>query len=346
MKNLIKFKRSFFSLSLCFLLLYQGSLAQQSALSAGGDGSASTGVVAFSLGQVVYYEYSTGRGSERQGVQQYWDLVRLKSVFPLALVQTNWGIDPILPTKVNLLLTEGQIVEAGVTWVKSTLNIFVRGSYTLQGTFTLPTYIENAAQVRAQIQVQVLPKEAPIDVILNNNTFEASKNNYIVSVGNFVVKDPVDNFHVVSINGQGYDNSFFEIKNNILFWSSADPAAGKDRFTLIIRVTDRDGNTLDKFFEIIRTRPDFTTLAIDNSFSPNLDGINETWGVPELRFFQGVRIQIFDSGGDRLFYTEDPAIRWDGTHNGKTLPVGSYFWVIEVIETGEMRRGMLNLILK
>jgi hypothetical protein len=26
--------------------------------------------------------------------------------------------------------------------------------------------------------------------------------------------------------------------------------------------------------------------------------------------------------------------------------VGTYYWVIEVIETGEMRRGMLNLIRK
>lgn len=342
----IKFKRSYFSFSFCFLLIYQSSLAQESALSAGGDGLASTGSVAFSLGQVVYNEYSSGTGTERQGVQQRWDLVKVKSVLPLALVQTNWGTDPILPTKVNVLLTEGQIVQVGVTWNKSTLNVFARGTYTLQGTFTLPNYIDNSAQVRAQIRVQVLPKAAPLDVTLNNSIFEASKNNFFTAVGAFVVTDPLDNIHVVSLNGPGYDNTLFEIKDNILFWSSADPAAGKDRFTIIIQVRDRDGNTLDKFFEITRTRPEFASLEIANSFSPNLDGINETWGVPDLRVFQGVRIQIFDRGGDRLFYTENPDIRWDGTHKGKTLPIGSYFWIIEVIETGEMRRGMLNLIRK
>lgn len=343
-----RFQTSYLSIILMSFGILLGTTiqAQESAHSAGGDGSSSTGSVAFSIGQVVYSTHSTGLGSEAQGVQQRYDLVKVKSVFELALVQTNWGIDPILPSKVNVLLTEGKAVQVGVTWNKSTLNIFSRGTYTLQGTLTLPNYIDNSTSVRAQIRVQVLPKPAPLDVTLNNNSFEADKNNFFIPVGAFVVNDPIDNIHVVSLNGPGYDNTYFEIKNNILFWSSAERAAGKDSFTLIVRVTDRDGNTLGKFFEIRRTRPDFAALQITNAFTPSGDKSNDTWGVPELRVFQGVRVQIFDRGGLMVFYTENPDIRWDGTHNGKELPVGSYFWTIEVIETGEMRRGVLNLIRK
>jgi gliding motility-associated-like protein len=183
-------------------------------------------------------------------------------------------------------------------------------------------------------------------VTITNNTFVGSTTQFFISVGDFVVNDPVDNIHVVSLLGDGYDNKYFEIKSNILFWSSAERAAGKTSFSIVIRVTDRDGNTLDKFFTINRTRKDFNSLTITNAYSPNGDGANDAWGVPELRFYEGVRIQIFNSGGSRLFYTENPDIRWDGTYNGKEMPVGSYFWVIEVIETGEMRRGMLNLIRK
>ena len=320
--------------------------AQQSTHSAGGDGESSTGSVAFSIGQVVYSAYNSGAGTENQGVQQRYDWVNVKSVFEIAQVQTSWGTNPILPSKVNVLLSEGQAVQVSVTWDKSSLNVFARGTYTLLGTITLPNYIDNAAQVRAQIRVQVLPKAAPLEVTLDNNTFEANKTNFFFAIGAFVVTDPVDNIHVVSLNGPGYDNTYFEIKDNILFWSSADPAAGKDRFTIIVRVTDRDGNTLDKFFEITRTRPDFTALRITSAFSPTGDGSNDTWGVPDLRVFQGVRIQIFDRGGVMVFYTENPDTRWDGTHQGKEMPIGSYFWTIEVIETGEMRRGMLNLIRK
>jgi gliding motility-associated-like protein len=332
----------FFSLIFSPLLVH----AQQSAHSSGGDGESTKGSVAFSIGQVVYNEFSSGTGSERQGVQQRYELVQLKSATEFPLIQTNWSIDPVLPTKVEILLSEGQSFQVGVTWDKSPLNLFARGTYTLFGTISLPNYIGNSNQVRAKIQVQVLPKAPPVGVTLTNNIFEGSTSVFFISVGDFLVEDPVDNIHVVSLLGDGYDNKYFEIKSNILFWNSAARAPGKTSFSIVIRVTDRDGNTLDKFFTINRTRPDFTSLIITNSFSPNRDRFNDTWGVPGLRFYEGVRIQIFNSGGSRLFYTENPDIRWDGTYNGKEMPVGTYYWVIEVIETGEIRRGVLNLIRK
>jgi gliding motility-associated-like protein len=55
---------------------------------------------------------------------------------------------------------------------------------------------------------------------------------------------------------------------------------------------------------------------------------------------------VFERSGQRVFYTENPSERWDGTFHGKEVPVGSYFWVIESGETGEVRRGVLNLIRK
>ena len=320
--------------------------AQESSHASGSDGTSSAGSVAFSVGQVVYTTYSLPLGTESQGVQQRYQLVQVKTATEPSLVQTNWSKDPVLPTKVTIVLTEGQSFQVGVTWDKSTLNIFARGTYTLFGDLSLPSYIGNMNKVRAQIKVQVLPKSPPTGVALNNSTFESSTTTFFFAIGAFVVTDPVDNIHMVSLNGSGYDNKYFFIKDNILFWNSADPAAGKDSFTILIRVTDRDGNTLDKLFEITRTRPDFTALRITNAFSPTGDGANDTWGVPDLRVYEGVRISVYDRGGVRMFYTENPDIRWDGTYEGKDMPIGSYFWTIEVIETGEMRRGMLNLIRK
>jgi gliding motility-associated-like protein len=335
-------KALFFSLIFSPLLVH----AQQSAHSSGGDGASTKGSVAFSIGQVAYSSYTAVTGTEGQGVQQRYELVQVKSATEFPLIQTNWSIDPVLPTQVQILLSEGQSFQVAVTWDKSPLNLFARGTYTLFGTISLPNYIGNSNQVRAKILVQVLPKAPPVGVTLTNNIFEGSTTVFFIPVGDFVVEDPVDNIHVVSLLGDGYDNKYFEIKSNILFWNSAARAAGKTSFSIVIRVTDRDGNTLDKFFTINRTRPDFTSLIITNSFSPNGDRFNETWGVPGLRFYQDVRILIYDSGNQPLFYTEDPDIRWDGTFEGKELPMGAYFWVIQILETGEIRRGVLNLIRK
>ena len=335
-------KALFFSLIFSPLLVH----AQQSAHSSGGDGASTKGSVAFSLGQVVYNEFSSGTGSERQGVQQRYELVQVKSATEYPLIQTKWSIDPVLPTKVEILLSEGQSFQVAVTWDKSPLNLFARGTYTLFGTISLPNYIGNSNQVRAKILVQVLPKAPPVGVTLTNNIFEGSTSVFFISVGDFMVEDPVDNIHEVSLFGPGYDNKYFEIKSNILFWSSAERAPGKTTFKIIVRVTDRDGNTLDKDFDIVRTRPDFTSLIITNTFSPNRDRFNDNWGVPGLRFYEGVAIQIYDGGNNRLFYTNNPDIRWDGTYKGRELPVGAYYWVIQILETGELRRGVLNLIRK
>jgi len=252
-----------------------------------------------------------------------------------------------LPTTVEVGIFSGEKTNFQVVWNKTeTLNILKRGTYELTGTLVLPKGYYNPYKVNGLIRVVVLPKPAPRDVTINNSTFVGSTTSFFIPVGAFVVNDPVDNIHVVSLFGDGYDNKYFEIKNNILFWSSADRAPGKTNFSIVIRVTDRDGNTIEKFFTINRTRKDFDTLTITNTFTPNGDGANDVWGVPELRFYEGVRINIFDKGGERVFYTENPDIRWDGTYNGKEMPVGSYYWVIQIEENGLTRRGIVNLLRK
>jgi gliding motility-associated-like protein len=190
-----------------------------------------------------------------------------------------------------------------------------------------------------------------LDLSLSNASFEGSTTQFFIPVGAFSVKTSRTTTSkkaplFTNLFGPGYDNPYFEIKDNILFWSSAERAAGKDTFLILAQVLDRKGNNVTKFFEIKRTRPDFDALIVPNTFTPNGDDANDNWGVPGIRFYEGARISVYDRGGFRLFYTENPDIRWDGTYEGKEMPVGSYFWTIEIGETGEMRRGVLNLIRK
>jgi gliding motility-associated-like protein len=283
------------------------------------------------------------------GVPDYVQVRSIKSS-TLEEVVLSWGTAnhlSLLPTKVEVKINSGENKFFELVWNNTeTLDILKRGTYELTGTFTIPKGYFNAYNIKGRVRVTVLPKPAPIDVTINNNSFEASATNFFIPVGAFVVNDPIDKIHVVSLFGTGYDNKYFEIKDNILFWSSKEPAAGKTTFSIVVRVRDRDGNTIEKFFEIRRSRADVSSVTVYSAFSPNGDRINDTWGVPEVRFYQGVRIMVFEKDGKPLFSTENPDIRWDGTYNGKELAVGTYFWVIQIKETGEMRRGMLNLLRK
>jgi gliding motility-associated-like protein len=321
-------------------------MAQESANTAGGDFLGSGGSVAYSIGQVVYTTHSEVSGSKIQGVQQLHEFSKVLRAMELGLLQTQWSKIPTLPTTITIQTTEGQFVRVGVNWNTSTLNVYKKGMYTLTGSLILPTFITNPSKVVSLLQVQVLAKNPPRDFGLSNASFRGSTDIFYIPVGIFLVDDPLDDVHEIRLFGKGYDNPFFQITGTNLFWSSAEAVPGRTNFSILVQVMDREGNTLEKFFEINRIRPSFNTLFISNAFSPNGDSFNETWGVPGLRFFEQVRIQIFDPGGIQVFYTENPDIRWDGKLKGKELPIGAYYWVISVNETGERRRGMLNLLRK
>jgi gliding motility-associated-like protein len=259
-------------------------------------------------------------------------------------VEIPWGSSVLIKAQQQVLTSDGESPFVDVQLNETPLDRFARGDYRLTGELLLPDYLKNPSDLKADIIVRVLPKPAPIDLTLSQNVFAADLVKEFIFVGDFAVVDPVDDIHEVELYNDGYDNKYFEIKDKVLFWSSADPGAGKTKFTILVRVTDRDGNTLDKFFEITRTRQSIMELEIYNTFTPNADGINDDWGVPGIRFYRGARIHVYD-GGMRLFYTEDAKIRWDGTHKGKAMPVGSYYWIIEVDETGEQRKGIVNLLI-
>jgi len=344
--NCIEVRNCLLSCILLMCFFSSSSIAQESTNAAGGDISGSGGSVAYSIGQVVYTTHSEATGIKAQGVQHRHELTKVLRAMEIGLIQTPWSKMPSLPTTINIQTTEGQYVRVGVNWNLATLNVFKRGFYTIRGSLILPSFITNPTKVESEIRVQVLPKDPPKDITLSNSIFTVSVDQFFISVGTFLVNDPIDNVHEIRLYGKGYDNRLFEIKGNDLFWSSLDPAPGRTTFSIIVQVTDRDGNTLEKFFEINRLRPSFSALVIPNTFTPNGDGSNDTWGVPALRFFEEVRIQIYDRGGVLVFSTENPDERWDGKSKGKEVPIGAYFWAISVKETGESRRGMLNLLRK
>jgi len=290
--------------------------------------------------------------SEGDGVPDFVAELSVDRVIPVSL-ETVWGDDRImasLPSEVLVSLPDGSLRNVGVIWEAMDISELVlsRGTYSFEGELVLPVGILNAFDRRALLELIVLPKAAPQDVQLISSSFRADAQRLFYDVSGIRVIDPVDDIHTITLLGDGFDNRFFEIKQNILFWNSADHAPGRTEFTVHVRVRDRDGNEIDRLLTVNRERSALDQIAVYNTFTPNGDGKNDSWGVPDLRFYSGVQIVVMERSGQRVFSTDNPDRRWDGTsiYNGRELPVGTYYWIIEVKETGEVRRGMLNLLRK
>ncbi len=68
---------------------------------------------------------------------------------------------------------------------------------------------------------------------------------------------------------------------------------------------------------------------IPNAFSPNGDGVNDTWVIDNLAKYPNAMVTIYNRYGVMLFNTVGYTKPWNGTFNGKPVPVGTYYYVIE-----------------
>jgi gliding motility-associated-like protein len=69
-------------------------------------------------------------------------------------------------------------------------------------------------------------------------------------------------------------------------------------------------------------------IEVPNIFSPNGDGVHDTWVIPYLDSYPGNTVEVFNRYGQRIFYSEGYGKPWDGTVNGKQVPVGTYYFII------------------
>jgi gliding motility-associated-like protein len=71
-------------------------------------------------------------------------------------------------------------------------------------------------------------------------------------------------------------------------------------------------------------------VKVPNAFSPNGDGINDTWIITNLIDYQGNTVEVFNRYGQRVFYSIGYNVPWDGRYNGNPVPSGVYYYVIDL----------------
>nr|MBA2249188.1 PKD domain-containing protein [Chitinophagaceae bacterium] len=84
--------------------------------------------------------------------------------------------------------------------------------------------------------------------------------------------------------------------------------------------------------------------TIPNTFTPNNDGINDTWIIQYLETYPDNRVQVFNRYGQLVFESRGYAKPWDGTMNGKPLPFGTYYYIIEPANGRKPITGYVTII--
>jgi gliding motility-associated-like protein len=83
-------------------------------------------------------------------------------------------------------------------------------------------------------------------------------------------------------------------------------------------------------FEPVRIKVyDDTRVLVPNAFSPNGDGINDTWLIKAEGLITSVSVQVFNRYGQPMYKGNPSGTGWDGRSNGTPLPTGTYYWMLE-----------------
>ena len=170
----------------------------------------------------------------------------------------------------------------------------------------------------------------------------------VASLNNVTVTLPVDGSAEVDasdIDAGSYDNC-----------GSAFISLSQDTFTcedlgdntIVVTITDESGNSIDTTITVT-VEPsgideDFDNIDdacdnniidyidVPNGFTPDGDGINDTFVIPGLQNYKTVAIHIYNRYGNLVFQSDNYQNDWNGVSsvNGQTLPDGTYYYVLEL----------------
>jgi gliding motility-associated-like protein len=84
--------------------------------------------------------------------------------------------------------------------------------------------------------------------------------------------------------------------------------------------------------------------SVPNAFSPNGDGINDVWNIKYLDTYPNATIQVFNRYGQLVYEATGYSKPWDGTTNGKPLPVATYYYIINPKNGRKQMAGSVTIL--
>jgi gliding motility-associated-like protein len=84
-------------------------------------------------------------------------------------------------------------------------------------------------------------------------------------------------------------------------------------------------------------------ILIPNAFSPNGDGLNDTWEIFALNGNPDVIVEIYNRWGELIFYSKGYSEPWNGTYKDKPVLEGTYAYAVR-IDNDTILRGTILVV--
>jgi len=156
----------------------------------------------------------------------------------------------------------------------------------------------------------------------------------------------IDEGQTVELNGkvEGKDLSYFWTPAYYLDDpNSLNPVAGPtEDIDYILTVMSGDGcNRVAQDTVSVRV---LKKLVVPNAFTPNGDLVNDNWRIAALNTYPEANITVFNRYGNAVYKSVGYDQEWDGTFNGQALPVGVYYYIIDLKTGRPALKGSISII--
>lgn len=136
-------------------------------------------------------------------------------------------------------------------------------------------------------------------------------------------------FTNLSSNGDNYLWNFGEGTSSSSF--SPDKVYNDSgTYNITLTATSKWGCTdsFSKLIIVFYSRP----IYIPSAFTPNGDGLNNTFGIETLAGIKELDMKIFNRWGEQIFQSSNTSERWGGYYKGELVPDGAYLYIIRAVD--------------
>ncbi|HZV69862.1 MAG TPA: gliding motility-associated C-terminal domain-containing protein [Saprospiraceae bacterium] len=228
----------------------------------------------------------------------------------------------------------GEIVFSDINNPHTTLNALPPGNYELTWTLSFESCLNYSAD---DVFVDVLFSPQlfadTVSVPFGQTIQFTATANDIISPGPFILE---------VISGT-HDGNLLHAGNGIFRYTPNIGFVGTDFFTYRICSTECPEECSEATVVLHVGNED--DCIVPTLFTPNEDGVNDVLIIPclESSRFPENKIIVFNEWG-AVVYTSSPYQNdWDGTISGESLPVGTYFYIMDFGDGSEPRRTFLVL---
>jgi gliding motility-associated-like protein len=120
-------------------------------------------------------------------------------------------------------------------------------------------------------------------------------------------------------------------------------------YSIVVKANSSTGLTIDSlsFTYTVTASTEPCNITVYNGFTPDGDGINDTWIIDNIESFSNNTVTIFNRWGNQLWQTKDynnTTNVWNGkTQSGAGITSGTYFYVIELEGGKGVKKGWVEL---